>query len=249
MIPYVELHSIQVGLIRIPVQPLLAAVGIMTGHFLFIRRARRQGLEPAEAASMSFWMVAAGLAGAHLFRFLYLPDLLSNDPWIWAKTTAGLSSFGGLSGGLIGAGAYARIRGMPQARLYGYLDSLAYVFPSAWIFGRLGCSLVHDHPGLRSTSVLAVNFPRFPRFDLGVIELLFLAVVIVPLFLILDRRPRPAVFYLPLLLCTYGLFRILLDRLHVDPPRYFGLSVDTVAYGLLVALGFYQRRHGRLWAT
>jgi len=234
MIPFVEIHSVRLGLIRIPIQPLLASIGILAGHFLFKRRARRIGLEEATAGVMSFWMVVGGLAGAHLFRFAYLPELLRQDPWIWTKTSAGLSSFGGLAGGLIGAGLYGLAR---RVRLTAYLDALAFVFPMAWIFGRIGCSLVHDHPGLRSTSLLAVNYPGFPRFDLAVLEVLFLALVVIPLFLVFDRKTRPASFYLPVFLTLYGVFRVLLDALHVDPPRYLGWSVDRIAYGVVAAIG------------
>ena len=54
------------------------------------------------------------------------------------------------------------------------LDIIAYAMPIGWMIGRLGCTLAHDHRGLASTSWIAVNFPEGPRYDLGLIEFLFL---------------------------------------------------------------------------
>ena len=89
------------------------------------------------------------------------------------------------------------------------------------MIGRVGCALVHDHKGLFTHSWIAVRFPEGARFDLGLIECLFLA-ALSALFLWLDRRPRPVGFYFGLFWLCYGLFRVLLDTLHVQPWRFYG---------------------------
>ena len=35
------------------------------------------------------------------------------------------------------------------------------------MFGRMGCSIAHDHPGLESDLWFAVQYPHGGRFDLG----------------------------------------------------------------------------------
>ena len=48
------------------------------------------------------------------------------------------------------------------------------------VFGRLGCTLVHDHVGSRSEFLLAIRFPDGARHDLGLYELLYTVAVLVP---------------------------------------------------------------------
>jgi prolipoprotein diacylglyceryltransferase len=55
------------------------------------------------------------------------------------------------------------------------------------------------------------------------------------LFLWLDRRPRPAGFYLGLWLIIYGTFRVCLDRLHEPGAPRFLLTPDQ-AWGLLATV-------------
>jgi phosphatidylglycerol---prolipoprotein diacylglyceryl transferase len=64
------------------------------------------------------------------------------------------------------------------------------VVPIAWIFGRMGCSVVHDHPGLRAPAWMPLSvaygpgradsfgffelrYGSVPRYDLGLLEMLF----------------------------------------------------------------------------
>jgi prolipoprotein diacylglyceryltransferase len=105
------------------------------------------------------------------------------------------------------------------------------------VFGRIGCSLVHDHPGRPSSSFLAVRFPGASRFDLAVIEVLFLAVLLIPLFAVLNREKWQDGFWLGVFLTLYGAFRLWLDTLHVDPPRYGPFSVDQWVYGIALIAG------------
>lgn len=240
MIPYVELHAVHLGPVAVNSSRVLVAVGILVGHLMLIRRARKTGRDPALAAALSLWMVLAGFAGAHLFKMLYLPDIgpvLSKYPWLAFNVFSGLASFGGIFAGLAGGLVYLRRRRLSASEALGYLDMVAYVFPFAWIFGRIGCALVHDHPGVWSSSWLAVRYPDGPRYDLGLLEVFYI-LLILTLFLLLDRG-RPAGFYLALFLVLYGPFRLALDQLHVDVVRYLGWSVDqwAGAAAMLAGLG------------
>ncbi len=145
----------------------------------------------------------------------------------------GIASFGSLIGGLLGAWLYFRAKKLGSIERWRYLDIVGFALPFAFMIGRLGCALVHDHPGLRSDSWLAVAYPSGGRFDLGLIETLFLFLV-AGAFLILDRYRWPNGFFFALYFSIYGPFRAVLDQLHVDPPRYFGWTVDQ--YGSLFAI-------------
>ena len=228
MIPYLEWSQIHVGPLTLSSSRVLVAAGILLGHGMLIRRARKTGQDPALAAALSLWMVVAGFAGAHLFKLLYLPGLglaLTTYPWFAFDLFNGLASFGGIFGGIAGGLVYLWRR---QVSAVAYLDLVAYVFPFAWILGRIGCALAHDHPGVWSSSWLAVRYPDGPRFDLGLLEVAYLLVILFA-FGLLDRKPRPAGFYLGAFFVLYGPFRLALDQLHVDVVRYLGWSVDQWA--------------------
>jgi phosphatidylglycerol---prolipoprotein diacylglyceryl transferase len=237
MIPYWRFTRIHLGSQAISVQLLLAAIGILVAHFLLLRRARSQKLDTQTAAAMSLTMVVIGLICAYWFRGVYFADAVKQDWRTLLGLQPGAASFGGIAGGLLGGWVYLKLRRLTRTQALRYLDALAYVFPCGWVFGRLGCTLLHDHPGLPGTSFLAVAFPDGGRYDLAVIEVLFLVVVLIPLFRFLDRNPRPAGFWLGAFLSIYGGFRLILDHLHVDPPRYGPFTVDSWAYGMAFIAG------------
>lgn len=229
-IPYLELSPVELGSFTIRPFTALMVTGILVAHFLMIRRARRVGLNPDLIAWLSLVMVGVGLMGAVLFKFTYHTEHLSMPLWKLFRQHLSISSFGGIFGGLIGAWGYFRYARIPASSAMRYMDAVAFCFPAGWVFGRTGCFLVHDHPGVRSESLLAVAYPGGARIDLAFLEIL-MTLGIVGLFLILDRLRAhwPDGFYLSIFLTLYGLFRVAIDQFHVDPPRYLGFAVDQWA--------------------
>ncbi|MCP5118457.1 MAG: prolipoprotein diacylglyceryl transferase [bacterium] len=227
MLPYFEQPTLAVGPFTIHAYGALVVAAILVGWRLTVWRAGKVGLDRAVASRMCRLMVLAGFAGAWVARTQIY------EPGTWG----GISSFGGLVGGLA-AGLLLLRRSGQTLR---YLDAVAFVFPVAWMIGRAGCFVAHDHPGIEATSFLAVRFPEGPRYDLGLIEMLFM-IPIALLFLLLDRRPRPAGLVLGLFLAVYGPFRIALDQLHVtpNPDRWFGALALVTG---LTAMFFVRPRH------
>jgi phosphatidylglycerol:prolipoprotein diacylglycerol transferase len=66
-----------------------------------------------------------------------------------------------------------------------------------------------------------VDFPTGPRFDLGLLEFLYLIPVSL-VFVALGRKPRPAGFYLGLFFALYSPGRFAMDALRAEDARYFG---------------------------
>ena len=239
MIPYVTLPPLFIGNLVIQPFALLVSLGVLTAHFLLVARAKRRGLPGAWAAEMSLAMVAAGFAGAVLFKLLYRPELLAAAlTGAWGDVRLpGISSFGGLFGALAGGLVYLLVRRVAAPDRLRYFDAVGFAFPFGFAFGRAGCTITHDHPGLRSdTGWLTVAYPGGARWDLGLLELLFLLAVCAA-FLWTDRVARPRGFYVASMLIAYGVFRVALDRFHVDPVRYAGFSVDQWAGVSTAALG------------
>lgn len=250
MIPYVPPPSLDLGPVEIPAFTLLALAAVVVGYEIVVRRAPRIGFSREEAAGLVGWTILVGLVVSHAVDTLvYFPERVRRDPLELLRVWNGMSSFGGMAGGLATASFLMWRRGYSGARMLAFVDGVAFAFPFSWIFGRLGCALAHDHMGIASSHPLAVRFPDGPAFDLGLLELL-VTLPIALLFRVLDRRPRPVPLYLGLFFALYGPARFLLDTLRTGDVRYLGwtpgqygsLVVTILGAGLLGRLAYHRSR-------
>jgi phosphatidylglycerol:prolipoprotein diacylglycerol transferase len=122
------------------------------------------------------------------------------------------------------------------------------VFPVAWIFGRGGCTLAHDHPGLHTSASnwLAFAYPDGPRWDLGFLEMLFSIALSIALYLSW-QKPKPLGYYIALASMTYAPVRFGLDYLRADADdggdaRYGSLTPGQYAAIALFLTGAYFAR-------
>lgn len=208
---------------------MLVATGVYLGSYLAIRQARRLGLDERALMSFIVWVVGFGFVGGHVLDVLfYYPGRVLEDPLALVRLWDGLSSFGGFTGALIGMLLWKRRYKRSVLR---YADVVCSAFPAAWVFGRTGCSVAHDHPGIRSEFWLAVQYPGGGRFDLGFLEML-LTIPLAVAFLILRRRPRPWGFYASIMSITYAPVRFALDFLRAWEPGPHGeLGAVDPRYG------------------
>lgn len=244
MIPYYPQPVFHVGPFEIHAFGLLAAVAVVIGGRIILIRAHRRGIPAEQMFRFCFWVYVCAIIGAYLSKGVIddWPAFLS-DPMRLFREPAGVRSVGGIGGGFLAAIVWCRFHKLSFYETMRRLDIIAYALPFAWMIGRLGCTLAHDHRGFASTSWIAVNFPEGPRYDLGLIEFLFL-IVLVAAFQLLDRRPRPVGFFFGLYGVVYGGFRIWLDTFHMQPMRFYGGMVG-VAIGLLgwLAMWMLERSH------
>jgi phosphatidylglycerol:prolipoprotein diacylglycerol transferase len=194
---------------------------------------------------------------------------------------AGLGSFPGFVGAAIGVtlwkffdyrapvhGGRARfVRNRPARPILPFCDVILAVFPVAWVFGRSGCSSVHDHPGAVAAphAPLAVGFPsplpsitdgigahvpfgpitfiygQYPRYDLGLLELMF-TVILASAFALTWRRQLPTGTYVAAACLAYSPVRFVMDFLRVEgvpgaDPRYAGLTPAQWACTAMFSFG------------
>jgi phosphatidylglycerol:prolipoprotein diacylglycerol transferase len=227
VIPWFVVPPLRLGPLALQPFGILAAAGILLASKLLVSKARRRELEAQPLEKAASWALAGGLIGAHLVHLLFYhpEELRENGPIQLLKIWDGLSSTGGIVGGLVAVLLFFRLRHLPFRR---YADVFALAIAPGWAVARLGCFAVHDHPGVRTSFPLAVAFPDGARHDLGLDDALVLAALSAILYT-LDRRGRMRDRLMPLLALLYGVSRFLLDFLRArDLPyvdaRYAGLT-------------------------
>jgi len=237
----------------------LVAIGVYVGSWVTMNRARERKIDTQKMSDFIFWVVVAGFVISHVFDAItYHPETVKRDPLYLLRVWDGLSSYGGFLGATLGALAWRWYR---KEKIMEMVDVTVSAFPIAWVFGRSGCSVVHDHPGALSNAWFAVKYPPQylqegydGRFDLGLIEM----VLTIPLAIactVLWRRKvfRPNGFYVALTLVAYAPVRFFLDFLRVQPGdaifrgatdhRYWGLTpAQWMSFVAIVIGAFYLRK-------
>lgn len=221
LIPYVQVPDLTIlpartlggfPASRVALKPFgtLVALGLYAGTTAALAFARRRGVSERTLVSFLTWIVVSSFLFGHaLDTLMYYPHEALRDPWSLLRVWEGLSSFGGFTGCILGGIAWRLFYGTP---ILAYADVVAACFPLSWSFGRLGCSIAHDHPGIHSNLWFAVRYPDGGRFDLGLLEL----AITVPLMLAffwLMRRPRPWGFFAGVMCTYYAPIRFALDFL------------------------------------
>lgn len=165
MIPELTIEHVSLLGLRLPVQGLLAVVGAVWGHGVFVRAARRvEGVGPVQAEIAGMLALVSAVVGGHVLALLQRGDPGWPDVWAVVRLQA---SLGALGGGVLGLMAFGRLRGVALRPM---LDAGAWAWLAGWPMVRLGCALVHDHLGPASTGPLAVAFSGGGRYDLGLLE-------------------------------------------------------------------------------
>lgn len=243
MIPYFEIPPLALGPVEIHAFGALTALGIYTGARLAARAARTYG--PGDDLPLvegAIWLVLGGVIGGHLLHVLgYHPEILAEEGWTsLLRVWDGLSSMGGVLGGLLTLLILFRIKGW---KIRPYANALALGIAPGWGIARLGCFAAHDHPGVLTDFPLAVAFPQGARHDLGLYEALLLGGLTALLYL-LNRKPRAEGWLLGVLAIGYGIPRFFFDFLRArDLPfvdgRILGLTPAQYVAFFLVGAGIW----------
>ena len=124
---------------------LSLAIGAILAKVVATNRAKRIGYDPQILNEIFIWAVLAVIVGGHVgYGLFYHPKEYFANPMLFLDLTGGLSSFGGFFFALI---AFIVIFHKRKKPFWPYADCIIFGFLAAWIFGRIGCTINHEHPG------------------------------------------------------------------------------------------------------
>jgi len=192
---------------------IACALGFFAWDWAVMRQAERRGFARADFRACTIWVFATGAL------FAWIVDAVFYHPPGRSVTSTllafqGFSSTGAIVGATVGGLVWCRLlvekrdgrwrvarRAAPLSPLP-MTEVIVSTWPLGWAFGRLGCAIIHDHPGVvvpKGTlgSLFALAWPTGPddgvhhvfgplhvvtggseaRFDLGLLEFFVLAAI------------------------------------------------------------------------
>jgi phosphatidylglycerol:prolipoprotein diacylglycerol transferase len=248
MLPYIELKTLQLGPLTLQVWGIMVALGCLLGALTAARFAKRNELKSEVIFDAVSWIVGFGIIGARLgFVFFYdITTFIQKPLNIFAIWDGGMSMFGGLVGGALAGIVYFRHK---QLDVWAYSEACIFGLPVGMWIGRIGCFLIHDHPGTATDFFLGIEYPDgVTRHDHGLylsLNGLLMAIV----FYLLAKKKRPVGTYISVFLIWYGTVRFYLDFYRVGeltilglkPGQYFALL--SIIGGVFIWKKFVHDRH------
>ncbi len=249
---------LRIGAYSLRWYPLIMALGLVAGSFIFAGQLRRKGIDTGHVVPMLVVVVPAAIVAARLFSVLdnwghYSRDLVAivKPPYV------GLAIYGVLAGGLTALAIYCRVKKLPVLRV---LDCLALAIPVGQIIGRCANIINGDTWGSPTRlpwgfvytnphALLPAGLLGVPTHPTPVYEQIWLAVMVVILWYAVPRLKTDGMAIL-LYLGLYSFGRFFISFYRVNNILLFGLrEAQIVALVVLVAVVpaalLLRRRAGR----
>ncbi len=252
LIPFWDRVAIPIGPLTVHGFGILVALGFVFGARVARNKAARDGFDPELINQLLSWIVAGVFIGGHLGHLLfYYPEDMADDPAKFVamfqtlasgslptaeslpellKVWRGLSSYGGFIATVSLMAIFFRKH---KVNFWSYGDIVAYGMMTGWMFGRFGCFVAHDHPGIETNFYLGVygicpdtyGSSTVACHDLGLYEALWSGAMAI-WFSFKDKIPRHPGYYVGWVCLSYGPVRLVLDYFrHIETDtRYFGLT-------------------------
>lgn len=231
MIPFFQYNAIILGHLTLQVWGMCVAAGIIAATLVATRLAKKYLLPEEPVLDMIIWSLIGAFIMARVFHVVFynLDYYLANPLEVFAFWQGGLSSLGGFFGALLALYVFAKARKFSFKELWPYFDFLSVSLWLGWGIGRIGCFLIHDHPGTLTHFILAVQYPGGARHDLGLYESI-LGFVLFVIFMISFK---------PLIKKRWGLVTMLsswcyaVARFFLDFLRATDLPISDTRYAML----------------
>jgi phosphatidylglycerol:prolipoprotein diacylglycerol transferase len=158
----------KIGGLEIGWHGLLTALGVICGVGVAAFFARRAGFNEDTIYNTALALVIGGIIGARTLYVLEHLDRFQDDPLdVFAINAGGISIYGALIGGTLGASAYAAWRRLPRWGAMADVAALGAIIGMA--VGRIGCLILGDIFAKTTDWPIGVLYtnpdsPSYPRY-------------------------------------------------------------------------------------
>lgn len=246
MIPWIASYTFQIGPITLQTWGTLVALGFLLGAGISYYRAKSKGLDAKRIPDLAFWIFLSSFIFARAFHVLFYDPAhyLAQPLDAINPMLPGYSMFGGFIGAAIAFFVFVQRYALDWIA---YADALVWGLPWGCGVGRIGCFLIHDHPGTLTHSILGVKYPDGQvRHDHG-LYLSLIGFATGFLFLWLNRKNRHPGFWFGAYMVIEGITRFVLDFYRVADVKYLGLTPTQYLAVPLFFLGMWlisaNRKH------
>jgi phosphatidylglycerol:prolipoprotein diacylglycerol transferase len=227
---------------------LFTALGVVAGVAIATYFARKQSYPEDMIYNVALFLVIGGIIGARALYVIENWSLFENDLGdIFALNTGGISIYGALIGGTIGAGTYAYIAKVPNLPRAADIAAMGAIVGMA--VGRLGDIINGEHFAHRTSLPWGVvytdgNSPSFLQFGPDAIaqhpavayeligDLLIFGILLIVYFNV--KRAGVTFFAFVFL---YGLLRTLVSFLRLDDIIFLGLRTAQIVGIIAMPIG------------
>ncbi len=242
------MSGISIGPLTIHTYGLLIGLGIYLGVWEIERIVSRRNLSfrKEDVWDGLLYAVVSGVMGARIYHVVDLWEYYQSRPWqslaIW---NGGLGIYGAIIGGVLGLALYAKRKGFV---LWEMLDLAAIAMPLGQAIGRWGNYFNQELYGKPTTlpwgikisgehllSGFSVNQRFHPIF-------LYESIMMLITFVILRYRVLPRVrigrgYLICLYMIAYGLARMGLETLRINPWTVWGVPMAIVISFVMIMIG------------
>lgn len=224
MIPFFQLHTLEIGPITIQVWGVFVALGILAAIVFAYFLCKKYLLSGELILDISIWALVGGLLMARIFHVVFYNPVyfVENPIEVFKVWHGGASSLGGFVGAALSVWLFAKKRRFVLKELLPYFDIGILSLWLGWGIGRIGCFLIHDHPGTLTHSIVGVNYPGGARFDLGLMESILGFILFIIFYLLFKKLIKMSWGLVAILsIGLYAVARFFLDFLRI-PDNFSG---------------------------
>lgn len=232
---------------------VLVGIGTVSAYFMAEKCFKDWGLRADLAMGVLVTCFVGAAIGGHTFDlFLYTPERLTEESiWSLLNPFDGLASIGAFIGAVLFGAIYVRRKKQP---IWPYVDGGVLAITLAWVIGRIGCTIVWDHPGGLTDFFLGMEYkgsllPHGVRHNLGFYEALF-AGALFAFYMVYYERTHFVGWVTIVFGLSYMPTRFAMDFLRAGELRYLGLTASqylcVVAFVYCIALYRVRRQSTHL---
>ncbi|PIQ69793.1 hypothetical protein COV89_03840 [Candidatus Shapirobacteria bacterium CG11_big_fil_rev_8_21_14_0_20_40_12] len=214
---------------------LFLALGFLAPFIFVLKNAKNREIDPKIVWDILLWIIVGSVIGMRLGYVLQFPkEYLLSPVEILKFWDGGLTFFGGLIGGIIGAVFYRTYDKKLSTRkdiFWRIADLVALYFPLGIITARIGCLLINDHQGAITSLPWGIVWPDGTiRHPVALYLILNGSAIFLILNILKNKFKKPGgIFFFFLLF--YSLTRFFLDLTRssgtpLSDPSILGLNVS-----------------------